>query len=83
MGVKHFHAEVDARDGWSRWTGPDPVAASPDWARPLKVHDFMTGDYRIVLRTVRRRRPLYFAALIFFRANRGTTVLRLGRRPWQ
>jgi hypothetical protein len=46
----------------------------------FRLVDIETDDRRrILLRTIYRRRPFYFAIIPFFRASRGTTVFRIGR----
>lgn len=77
--MKEFRATID-HEG-NVWRGPDPVSTSPEWARPLELHDLETNRYRIVTRTLYRRKPFFLTALIFFRSSRGTPVFRLGRKP--
>lgn len=77
--MKTFSGTIDTK-GWASSIPYPGHPNGPEWARPARLFDLETDEYRILVRFVWRRRPLHLAVYVFMRPTEGTPVLRIGRR---
>ena len=87
--MRVFRAWIDERGSnedrdHAKWCEADlrAFAGQVDRRCPhIRLRDLETGSYRIVTRLLTRRHPPLLQVL-WFRGDRGRTVLRIGKRLW-